>query len=160
MNLKTPHLLFAGLVALTAIPSLGNLKSFSGEVARARAEADRIGQDMTELQLAQQEAEQKAAIADERYRTGVVPVVDLATQGHYVTLSKNQPVLDSLTRQPLPAGTVVADANGNTGVLVDDDNDPTTPAVVQKMAFTGNRQLVQDALAQYGGASYGLPTAY
>lgn len=156
MNLKTPHLLFAGLIALTAVPSLGNVKGFTGEVARARAEADRIGQDMTELQLSQQEAEQKAVVALERYANGCVPVVD-NTQTKYVSLQLNVPVIDSVTLQPLPAGTVVCDAHGNTGVMTDDDNDQSTPAVVQKMAFTGDKPAVDARMRQYRGASYGMP---
>lgn len=157
MKFKPVHLVFGGLVLATAIPSLNNLKGFTGEVAKARAEADRIGRDMTELQLSQQEAEQKAAVAIERYQNGCLPVVD-NTQTQYVSLQLNQPVIDSVTYQPLPAGTVVCDAHGNTGVMTDDDNDPNTPPVVQKLAFTGDKAAVDARIRQYRGASYGMPT--
>jgi hypothetical protein len=154
--MKLIHGLFAVGLLLTAVPSLGNFRDFTSSVGEARADAKRIGQDMTELQLSQQEAEQKNAIAVERYRSGCLPVVT-PDQSQYVSLVLNSPVIDSASGAPIPVGSVVCDANGNTGVIVDDDQDETTPGVTQKMAFTGDKAIITWRLDQYQGASYSLP---
>lgn len=52
----------------TAIPSVSNLGNFTSKVTTARAEASRIGQDMTALTLAQQEQAQKNEVAIARYQ--------------------------------------------------------------------------------------------
>lgn len=156
-SIKISHLIFGGLVLLTAIPSLGGLRGFSADISQARLEAKRIGQETTQLQLAQQEAEQKAAIAEARYESGCVPVVT-PDQRYYAALIQNRPVVHSITKAPLPVGSVVCDANGNTAVIVDDDDDNRTPGVVQQMAFTGDKELVDKQLRMYKGASFTMPT--
>ncbi len=57
--MKPIHGVFALAIIGTAIPSVSNLGNFASKVTTARAEASRIGDDMTELTLSQQEQEQK-----------------------------------------------------------------------------------------------------
>lgn len=154
--MKLAHLAFVGATVASAIPSIGNFQNFSSDVQQARVEADRIGKDMTELKLAQQEQEQKELIALERYQQGCLPVVD-SSGANYVTLVLNMPVIDRASGHPLPVGSIVCDAHGNTGVIVDDDTDHTTPGVVQRMAFTGDRQAIDVALSQFSPAHYATP---
>ncbi|MGB3202757.1 MAG: hypothetical protein WBA99_17760 [Nodosilinea sp.] len=155
MNLM--HGAFALVILGTAIPSLSNLGDFSSKVTTARAEASRIGDDMTELQLAQQEQEQKNEMAIARYQDGCIPVVSVDQQ-RYVSLVLNLPVIDSASNQPIPVGSVVCDALGNTGIITDDDADPNTPGITQKMAFTGDKAIVDARLSQYQGAAYYMPS--
>ncbi|MBD2115242.1 MULTISPECIES: hypothetical protein [Cyanophyceae] len=155
--MKPIHGVFTLAIVGTAIPSVSNLGDFTSSVANARAEADRIGQDMTELQLSQQEQSQKNEVAIARYQDGCIPVVS-ADQLSYVSLVLNLPVLDSVSNQPIPVGSIVCDAHGNTGVIVDDDSDTSTPGVTQKMAFTGDKSLVDWRMNQYQGAAYYLPS--
>ena len=150
------HIFFGLDLVAAAIPSLGGVQNFSGEVNQARFEAKRLGQDMTELKLSQQEAMQKAEVAAQRYRDGCIPVVS-SDQTQYVTLVKNKPVVDNASKVPLPAGSVVCDAHGNTAMLVDDDQVPDTAAVAQAFAFTGNKAIVQHRLNSYQGAAYSMP---
>lgn len=155
-NINPVHAAFAVALVVVAIPSLGNLREFNSDVKQARMTANRIGDDMTELSLAQQEAEQKSEVAEQRYKDGCLPVVS-PSQTDYVTLIKNQPVIDSGSGAPLPDGTVVCDAHGNTATLVNDDDDDSTPAVAQAFAFTGNKAVVDERLRNFQGARYSMP---
>ncbi|MBD1917438.1 MULTISPECIES: hypothetical protein [Cyanophyceae] len=155
--MKPTHVAFALAIIGTAIPSVSNLGNFASQVSTARAEASRIGDDMTELTLSQQEQAQKNEVAIARYQNGCIPVVS-ADQLSYVSLVLNLPVIDSVSGQPIPVGSVVCDAHGNTGVITDDDSAPNTPGVTQKMAFTGDKSLVDRQLSQYQGAAYYMPS--
>lgn len=155
--MKPIHGAFALAIIGTAVPSLSNIGNFTSQVSTARAEASRIGDDMTELALSQQEQAQKNEVAIARYQTGCIPVVSV-DQLRYVSLVLNLPVIDSASNQPIPVGSTVCDAHGNTGVITDDDSDPNTPGVTQKMAFTGNKSLVDSRLSHYQGAAYYMPS--
>jgi hypothetical protein len=155
--MKPIHGVFALVILGTAIPSLSNIGNFTSKVSAARDEASRIGDDMTELKLSQQEQEQKNEVAIARYQQGCIPVVS-ADQQSYVSLVLNSPVIDSASGQAIPAGSIVCDAHGNTGVQTDDDSDPSTPAVTQKLAFAGDKAIVDWRLAQYQGAAYYMPS--
>jgi outer membrane murein-binding lipoprotein Lpp len=154
--MQVQHLVLGLFVAATAIPSIGNLGKFNSEVSQVRAEADRMGQEMNSLKLSQQEAEMEREIANERYASGCLPVVD-PTGANYVTLVLNGYVVDKASEQPLPVGAIVCDAHGNTGVVKDDDSDPVTPGVVQDMAFTGDRDLIVSSLSKFDPARYASP---
>lgn len=156
MQIKPIHGIFGLLLIGTAVPSLSGLGQLSSEVNAARTEAKRIGQETTELKLSQQEADQKSVIANERYQEGCLPVVS-PDQRSYVSLVLNQPVVDSASGVPLPVGSVVCDAHGNTGVITDDDGDPNTYGLVQKMAFTGDKNIIDAHLRNYKGALYSMP---
>lgn len=155
-SISIPHLLLGGAVLISAIPSLGGLGQLSGQISEARTEAKRISADMVELKLSQQEAEQKAAVAIKRYEYGCIPVVS-PDQRQYVSLIENSPVVDTSSGVPLPAGSLVCDAHGNTAELVDDDSDPTTAAIAQSFAFTGRKEVIEFRLQQYQGARYSMP---
>lgn len=156
MRVKPIHIAFGVGLAIAAVPSLGSLRGLTSDLQVVRQEAKRIGAENTELQLSLQEAEQKAAVAESRYKSGCIPVVT-EDQSQYVALQLNRPVLDVASKHPLPVGSVVCDAHGNTGVIVDDDQSHRTPGVTQRLAFTGNTDLVQERLDNYRGARYTLP---
>lgn len=147
-------IVLGGLAIATAIPSLGSLGKMGGELQAMRAEASRISNRSNTLQLAQQETEESAAIADIRYRDSCLPVVDLESQQHYVSLVEGKPVIDSVSGEPLPGGTVVCDAHGNTAVLVAEDG----KAVARHFAYTGDRDLINHRLGAYTGANYTQPS--
>ncbi|NEQ27820.1 MAG: hypothetical protein F6K28_54250, partial [Microcoleus sp. SIO2G3] len=70
----------------------------------------------------------------------------------YTSLSEGQPVIDRVRQTPLPAGTIVCDANGNTARIVPGVN----RQVVGELAFTGNQKIVQ-AARKRASARYALP---
>ena len=144
----------AGAALITAIPSLGGFLQSTGNLTSLRSEAARAGERNHALTLAQQEATAAAEIARQRFEAGCVPVVS-QDQQTYVSLVEGQPVVDSATGIPLPVGTLVCDAHGNTGVMVATDGGGP---VVGLVAFVGDRALVEARLAQFNGATYSQPT--
>lgn len=68
---------------------------------------------------------------------------------YYTGLSLGKPVIDAVRKEPLSPGTVVCDANGNTGVINKENH-------VDDMAFTGNIQLIEEA-KKLGNARYRVP---
>ncbi|MFB8788638.1 MAG: hypothetical protein U7123_07245 [Potamolinea sp.] len=104
------------------------------------------------LRASQQTSEAQAEIANKRYENGCVMVVAIKNPKDYTSLSEGQPVLDRVQKTPLPAGTVVCDANGNTGKIVTVKGQP----VVGEMSFTGNKTLVVQARKNFT-AKYSLP---
>ena len=104
------------------------------------------------LRASQQTSEAQAEIANDRYKNGCVMVVAMKSPKNYTSLSEGQPVLDRVRKTPLPAGTIVCDANGNTGRIVTVKGQP----VVGEMAFTGNKTLVAQARKNFT-AKYSLP---
>jgi len=69
-------------------------------------------------------------------------VVSMSHPDHYTSLSEGQPVLDRVRKTPLPKGTIVCDANGNTARIVLGIN---KKPVVGEVAFTGDRTVVETA---------------
>lgn len=74
-------------------------------------------------------------VAESRFNDGCTLVVGLETPDRYVSLGQS-PVLDPTNKQPLPAGTVVCDANGNTGILDAD-------GVPKLLAQTADRTVIE-----------------
>ncbi|MEP0840815.1 hypothetical protein [Coleofasciculus sp. FACHB-64] len=107
-----------------------------------------------QLRVSQQQIQMQAEIANERYQTGCVLVVSKQDPTTFTSLSEGQPVIDSKRQTPLPTGTVVCDANGNTGKIIPGSDG--TP-VVGEMAFTGNREVVE-AARKSTQLNYVLPT--
>ncbi|QFS50845.1 hypothetical protein [Nostoc sphaeroides] len=68
----------------------------------------------------------------------------------YVTIVQGKVIIDRITLDPLPKGSVVCDANGNTGVIGDGGK-------VAAIAFTGNRDLVATRLKRFRGGTYSQP---
>ena len=96
---------------------------------------------------------QQAKVAENRYETGCIPVVAKNNPRKYVGLVEKRPVLDQVSRQPLPIGSIVCDAHGNTGVVLRFSDE----VGVGNMAFTGNRKVVTFRLKNYKGSSYSQP---
>lgn len=104
-------------------------------------------QRLLEEQLALEKSQ--AVIAKARYQNGCTIVVAVNSPRNLATLVEGEPVLDRTTKKPLPAGTVVCDANGQTGVIIANDQ---KQLVVGRMAFTGDRSLALALIRQIRGA--------
>lgn len=96
------------------------------------------------LKASEQSAQAQAEIAEQRYKTGCVFVVASNDPNSYTSLTEGQPVLDRVRRKPLPVGTIVCDANGNTARIVQGEDKP----VVGEIAFTGNQNVIDRARAR------------
>jgi hypothetical protein len=113
----------------------------------ASQQADQIrlqGQSQARLTNASTDAkakysEARAKLAESRYQSGVIFVVDPKDLTRLTTISEGQAVAQqgSTTGATLPSGTVVGDINGNTGII--------SGGVVTDVAYTGNQGIVRAA---------------
>jgi hypothetical protein len=137
--------LIAGSVALNSNDITRNMRSLSQ--TREIISANTNQQQLLEEQLALEKSQ--ASVAEARYKAGCTIVVAVNSPRNLATLVEGEPVLDRTTKKPLPAGTVVCDANGQTGVIIRDDQ---KKLVVGQMAFTGDRTLALNLIRKIHGA--------
>ena len=141
-----------GIIGCLALSS-GNISKTMNSMAQVRDLAQKNNIADMLLHTSQEAAEQQAEIAKNRYKSGCVMVVSMQHPDSYTSLTEGQPVLDRVRRMPLPAGTVVCDANGNTARIVQGlDKTP----VVGELAFTGDQQVVE-AVRKRHNHKYSLP---
>lgn len=141
-----------GIIGCLALSS-GNISKTMNSMAQVRDLAQKNNQADMLLHTSQEAASSQAEIADLRYQTGCVMVVSMNHPDTYTSLTEGQPVLDRVRKTPLPVGTVVCDANGNTARIVQGlDKTP----VVGELAFTGSRQLVESVRKRHNH-KYSLP---
>lgn len=101
------------------------------------------------LEQSQELAKNKAEIAQQRYKDGCAIVVAVNSPKNLATLVEGETVYDRTSKKPLPSGTIVCDANGNTGILSPNKNGVP---VVSSVAFTGNRELAIEQVRKIRGA--------
>ncbi|MBD2441378.1 hypothetical protein [Nostoc sp. FACHB-110] len=137
--------------------TLISLALSSGDITRNMQSITNIKQQIAnqseQHSLLQQQfvfEQEQAKIADARYQSGCLPIVANVYPHKYVTIVEGQILTDRITRRTLPIGTVVCDANGNTGVIGDS-------GAVAAIAFTGNRDLVALRLKRFRGGIYSQP---
>lgn len=136
----------AGAIALMTLAAALNFPTIAKNMeatGRVREKALVNSEVNQQLQATSLFTEQQAAIAEQRYSAGCVLVVATNDPSKFTSLSEGQPVLDAVRGVPLPTGTVVCDAFGNTARIIDQDGNP----VAGEFAFTGNKQVVEDAIA-------------
>ena len=114
-----------------------------------RARISESAAQTRQLQESAEAVKQRDAIATQRYKNGCRIVVAVNSPRNLATLTDGEPVLDRISHKPLPAGTVVCDGNGNTAVLI--PNQQGKP-VVGQMAFTGQQQLAIAQVQKIRGA--------
>lgn len=141
-----------GIIGCLALSS-GNIQKNMDSFAAVRDVAQKNNQADMMLHTNQEAAEAQAEIAKQRYQSGCVMVVSMQHPDSYTSLTEGQPVLDRVRKTPLPAGTVVCDANGNTARTVPGMN---KIPVVGELAFTGDRQIVEAARKRHNH-HYSLP---
>lgn len=110
-----------------------------------------------ELTASQQDVESQAEIAKQRYQQGCLM---LSVKGKFVYLSQATTVIDPDRKTPLPRGTLVCDAFGNTGRLAprDFDQDGTFTTVITETAFTGNQEIISNAKQESSkNGSFAIP---
>jgi len=141
-----------GVVVCLAISS-GNISKTMNSMALIREEAAKNNSADMLLRTSEEAAQAQSEIAKQRYKDGCVMVVAMSHPGSYTSLTEGEPVLDRIRKKPLPVGTLVCDANGNTARIV--PNASKKP-VVGEVAFTGDRATVEAARKSHKRA-YSLP---
>ncbi|MDM9583145.1 hypothetical protein [Nostoc sp. GT001] len=139
---------FFGLCVCLALSS-GNLKNQWGAIASLQQKSQENTSKEWNLTLSQQQIETNAKIAEARYNKGCRLVVAKKSPGQFTTLTEGRPVFDRVRNAPLPVGTVVCDAYGNTARIINGE-------VVGEIAFTGN-QAVIDKVVKRSKAKYSSP---
>jgi hypothetical protein len=123
-----------------------------------RTERKALQQQQIQLEIAQDAAAELEAIAIGRYESGCILVTALDQPDQFVSIVENMPVLDRATQSPLPAGTAVCDANGNTAVLTNQNINGEVIPVASSLAFTGDRGVIEAAITnQQVTAEYNQP---
>lgn len=105
--------------------------------------------ELNKLNVSRQFEQEQAEIANQRYTEGCLPVVDRKTR-KYISINKGTLITDRLSKKALTEGTVVCDAQGSTGVIQVD-------GTVDKIAFTGNRDLVAKRIKRFRAGTYSQP---
>ncbi len=142
---------FFGTCVCLAISS-ANIKANLSTVSQLQQTVRDNSAQEWQLKASLQAAQVQALIAEQRYKKGCVMVVAMKDPNSFTSLSEGQPVIDRVRKTPLPVGTIVCDANGNTAKIVQDNDKP----VVGKIAFTGNQEVIETAKKR-AKARYVLP---
>jgi|SRR4028119_407348 hypothetical protein len=132
--------------------SSGNVKQNIQVINAVRDVTQENSAKEMQLRASLEASQQQAEIASARYQSGCVMVVAMNNPKFFTTLSEGQPVMDRIRKTPLPIGTIVCDANGNTAKIVSVQGKP----VVGELAFTGDRTLVEQAKKR-ANARYAIP---
>lgn len=140
---------FGALASIAALFSHGDIQRSMNGLSEDRLRISNNASVQRRLEENAELVKAKAAIAEQRYKDGCTIVVVVNSPRNLATLVEGETVLDRTSKKSLPAGTVVCDVNGNTGVLaVNTDGVP----VVTDMAFTGDRQLALNLISKIRGA--------
>jgi hypothetical protein len=135
-----------------------SVSDFFGTEQMLRTERKALQQQQIQLEIAQDAAAELEAIAIGRYESGCILVTALDQPDQFVSIVENMPVLDRATQSPLPAGTAVCDANGNTALLTHKNIDGQIIPVASNLAFTGKRDVIEAAITnQQVTAEYNQP---
>ncbi|WP_256874859.1 hypothetical protein [Nostoc sp. C052] len=139
---------FFGLCVCFALSS-GNLKNQWGAIASLQQKSQENTSNEWNLTLSQQQIDASAKIAEARYAKGCRLVVAKNSPDKFTTLTEGKAIFDRVRNAPLPVGTVVCDAYGNTARIVKGE-------VVGEIAFTGNQAAI-DKVVKHSKAKYSSP---
>jgi len=142
---------FFGTCVCLAVSS-GNIKANLSTVSQLQQTVRENSAQEWRLRASQQSAQNQALIAKQRYEEGCVMVVAMKDPKSFTSLEAGKPVIDRVRKTPLPVGSMVCDANGNTAKIVQGKDKP----VVGDIAFTGNRTVIEQARKR-AKARYTLP---
>jgi hypothetical protein len=143
------EIIFVSVALLAALFSHKDIQKGMESLADERIKISTQASEKRHFEQSQELAKTKAAIAEQRYQDGCTIVVAANSPRNLATLVEGETVLDRTSKKSLPAGTVVCDGNGNTGILK--ANTQSIP-VVTDLAFTGKRELAIDQVRKIKGA--------
>lgn len=143
-------IVFGALIGASLLYSSGDIAQNMGAISDIKQSIAENSKQQTILEQQLEFEKEQATIADSRYESGCLPIVATVYPHKYVTIVQGKVIKDRITLNPLPKGTVVCDANGNTGVIA-------LRGEVAAIAFTGNRDLVATRLKRFRGGTYSQP---
>lgn len=131
--------------AIAVVTSIPDVKTNLHQMGELKDKMQATTAEQMDLLASQDNQAEKEKIAIARYQRGCVFVVASSDPSKLVAIQAGRPVLDGVTKYPLSAGTTVCDAAGTTAEIV-----AGTPPVAAKLAFTGNREVIEAALKRAG----------
>jgi hypothetical protein len=143
-------IVFGTLIGASLLYSFGDIQRNMGAISDIKQSIAENSKQQTILEQQLEFEKEQAKIADSRYESGCLPIVATVYPHKYVTIVQGKVIIDRITKDPLPKGSVVCDANGNTGVIA-------LKGKVEAIAFTGNRDLVATRLKRFRGGTYSQP---
>jgi hypothetical protein len=143
------EIIFVSVALVAALFSHKDIQKGMDSVAFEKERVSLKTAEEKRLEQGQELVKARAAIAEQRYKDGCTIVVAVNSPKNLATLVEGETVLDRTSKKSLPAGTVVCDGNGNTGVLK--ANGQNIP-VVSDLTYTGNRELAIDQVRRIKGA--------
>lgn len=148
MNIwRKPEILIGVAISATFLMSLPRIMQNSAANDRVAQQIFLSNEEQSKLDASLEDKAAKAKVAEQRYQTGCLIVSSINAPGKLTALTNQAPVVDPITKAPLPIGTVVCDAAGNTAELVQGYGGRS---VADRFAFTGNRQVINEALRRAG----------
>jgi hypothetical protein len=147
---RNPELyILGGLLGFSLLLGMDSITANLQQVSAIRSQVQADSKTQMALQASQQDAQAKAAIAEARYQSGCVIVVAENNPDFHTTITEGAPVLDGVRRTALPPNTLVCDDQGNTAKLVPGIYQGSRTAVAWELAFTGNRAVIDAAIAHF-----------
>jgi hypothetical protein len=143
-------IVFGTLIGASLLYSFGDIQRNMGAISDIKQSIAENSKQQTILEQQLEFEKEQAKIADSRYESGCLPIVATVYPHKYVTIVQGKVIIDRITKDPLPKGSVVCDANGNTGVIA-------LKGKVEAIAFTGNRDLIATRLKRFRGGTYSQP---
>lgn len=148
--LRTAAIAFVAIGFVTAIPKLTAQVNSSNRANQIRLDAQseaRTGEAENDAKLKFLQVRDKLAVS--RYEQGCLFVSDPNDTSVLTTIEEGRPVgqAGSTTGAKLPDGSVVCDANGNTGIVAG--------GVVNDVAFTGSNSVAKAAYERFVNPSSG-----
>lgn len=127
------------LVSVTfSIPSMVQNMSVMGEISK---QIHRDAAEQQRLEAQQESLEAKENIAKERFQSCLF--IRTPDKNTLIAVAPGIRVVDTETKLPLAPNTVVCSIDGNTGIV-------GAGGMVEDVAFTGDRQVVQQAIQRSG----------
>lgn len=143
------EIMFVSGALLAALFSYKDIQKGMNSMALEKEQISIKTAEESRLERSQELAKTRAAIAEKRYKNGCTIVVSGNSPKNLTTLVEGETVLDRTSKKSLPAGTVVCDGNGTTGILA--LNAKGIP-VTTDLAYTGNRELALEQIRKIKGA--------
>ena len=139
MNRKlVPFLIFAAGAAGAALLAPSIIANVQDGNHRTSTISGR-GADIQQGEIELEQAAQRRAIAESRYESGCLFILETATNT-YVSLASDMTITDRLTGKAVPDDVVICDIYGNTAL--------TANGQPRQIFFTGNNELVRESLAR------------
>lgn len=133
------------IAAIATLTSKDNITQNAMQMSELRSKMQLNSAQQMDLLASEDNRAELEKVAIARYQKGCIFVVATNAPSNLTALQEGKPVLDSVTKHPIAAGSVVCDESGNTAEIVSGK-----PPTASNFAFTGNREIIEAAIKRAG----------